>query len=126
MVPVGERTAASEDSAAVAAGAATTEQEDVAEGDKSQGEEKEADVSQVTHVSAWEGVLQESGQIQQPKRGKATAALSPQVQPLQIRPVAWLMFSWDGPRKISHRLSFLLSPYFGLCLPLCLCTPLGL
>ncbi|KAI1242994.1 hypothetical protein IHE44_0000559 [Lamprotornis superbus] len=41
-----ERTAASEDSAAVAAGAATTEQEDVAEGDKPQGEEKEADVSQ--------------------------------------------------------------------------------
>ncbi|NXB06126.1 AMPH protein, partial [Cnemophilus loriae] len=36
-------TAASEDSAA---GAATTEQEDVAEGDKPQGEEKEADVSQ--------------------------------------------------------------------------------
>ncbi|NWV96808.1 AMPH protein, partial [Machaerirhynchus nigripectus] len=36
----------SEDSAAVAAGAATTEQEDVAEGDKPQGEEKEADVSQ--------------------------------------------------------------------------------
>ncbi|XP_058687905.1 amphiphysin [Poecile atricapillus] len=46
VVPVGERTAASEDSAAVAAGAATTEQEDVAEGDKPQGEEKEADVSQ--------------------------------------------------------------------------------
>ncbi|TRZ17917.1 hypothetical protein HGM15179_009187 [Zosterops borbonicus] len=46
VAPVGERTAASEDSAAVAAGAATTEQEDVAEGDKSQGEEKEADVSQ--------------------------------------------------------------------------------
>ncbi|NXR48070.1 AMPH protein, partial [Hippolais icterina] len=39
-------TAASEDSAAVAAGAATTEQEDVAEGDKPQGEEKEADMSQ--------------------------------------------------------------------------------
>uniref|UniRef100_A0A8C0ZGE5 Amphiphysin n=1 Tax=Cyanistes caeruleus TaxID=156563 RepID=A0A8C0ZGE5_CYACU len=46
VVPVGERTATSEDSAAVAAGAATTEQEDVAEGDKPQGEEKEADVSQ--------------------------------------------------------------------------------
>uniref|UniRef100_A0A8C9NXD8 Amphiphysin n=2 Tax=Serinus canaria TaxID=9135 RepID=A0A8C9NXD8_SERCA len=46
VVPVGERTAASEDSAAVAAGAATTEQEDVAEGDKPQGEEKEADMSQ--------------------------------------------------------------------------------
>ncbi|KAM7069872.1 amphiphysin isoform 2-T2 [Acridotheres tristis] len=46
VVPVGERTAASEDSAAVAAGAATTEQEDVAEGDKPQGEEKETDVSQ--------------------------------------------------------------------------------
>ncbi|XP_053827598.1 amphiphysin isoform X1 [Vidua macroura] len=46
LVPVGERTAASEDSAAVAAGAATTEQEDVAEGDKPQGEEKEADMSQ--------------------------------------------------------------------------------
>ncbi|XP_010397626.2 amphiphysin isoform X7 [Corvus cornix cornix] len=45
VVPVGE-TVASEDSAAVAAGAATTEQEDVAEGDKPQGEEKEADVSQ--------------------------------------------------------------------------------
>ncbi|NXB97347.1 AMPH protein, partial [Vidua chalybeata] len=39
-------TAASEDSAAVAAGAATTEQEDVAEGDKPQEEEKEADMSQ--------------------------------------------------------------------------------
>ncbi|NXE61830.1 AMPH protein, partial [Calcarius ornatus] len=39
-------TAVSEDSAAVAAGAATTEQEDVAEGDKPQGEEKEADMSQ--------------------------------------------------------------------------------
>ncbi|NXH02815.1 AMPH protein, partial [Loxia leucoptera] len=39
-------TAASEDSAAVAAGAATTEQEDVAEGDKPQGEEKEADMFQ--------------------------------------------------------------------------------
>ncbi|KAF1526726.1 Amphiphysin, partial [Eudyptes sclateri] len=42
--------AAAEDSAAVAAGAgdgvATTKQEDVAEGDKAQGEEKEADVSQ--------------------------------------------------------------------------------
>ncbi|XP_037981416.1 amphiphysin isoform X11 [Motacilla alba alba] len=46
VVPVGERTGASEDSAAVAAGAATTEQEDVAEGDKAQGEEKEADMSQ--------------------------------------------------------------------------------
>nr|XP_030121211.1 amphiphysin isoform X2 [Taeniopygia guttata] len=41
-VPVGERIAASEESAAVAAGAATTEQEDIAEGDKPQGEEKEA------------------------------------------------------------------------------------
>lgn len=51
-MPVGESTAVSEDSAAVAAGAATTEQEDVAEGDKPQGEEKEADMSQVTHVSA--------------------------------------------------------------------------
>ncbi|NXP38557.1 AMPH protein, partial [Leiothrix lutea] len=39
-------TAPSEDSAAVAAGAATTEQADVAEGDKPQGEEKEADMSQ--------------------------------------------------------------------------------
>ncbi|NXI18584.1 AMPH protein, partial [Irena cyanogastra] len=38
--------AASEDNAAVAAGTATTEQEDVAEGDKPQGEEKEADMSQ--------------------------------------------------------------------------------
>lgn len=76
MVPIGE-TAASEDNAAVAAGAATTEQEDVAEGDKPQGEEKEADVSQVTHVSAWESVLGEAGQIQQPERGKATAALCP-------------------------------------------------
>ncbi|KAL9869085.1 amphiphysin isoform 3-T3 [Geothlypis trichas] len=46
VVPVGESTAVSEDSAAVAAGAATTEQEDVAEGDKPQGEEKEADMSQ--------------------------------------------------------------------------------
>ncbi|XP_002198960.3 amphiphysin isoform X1 [Taeniopygia guttata] len=42
QVPVGERIAASEDSAAGAAGAATTEQEDIAEGDKPQGEEKEA------------------------------------------------------------------------------------
>ncbi|KGL89928.1 Amphiphysin, partial [Charadrius vociferus] len=44
------KTAAAEDGAAVAAGAgdgaATTEQEGVAEGDKAQGEEKEADVSQ--------------------------------------------------------------------------------
>lgn len=104
MAPVGERTAPSEDSAAVAAGAATTEQEDVAEGDKPQGEEKEADVSQVTHVSAWEAVLGESGQIQQPKRGKATIALYPQVKPVQVQPVAWLMFSWDGPRKVSHTL----------------------
>ncbi|NWS34476.1 AMPH protein, partial [Polioptila caerulea] len=39
-------TAASEDSVAVAAGAATTEQEDVEEGDKRQGEEKGADMSQ--------------------------------------------------------------------------------
>uniref|UniRef100_A0A8C3QU34 Amphiphysin n=1 Tax=Cyanoderma ruficeps TaxID=181631 RepID=A0A8C3QU34_9PASS len=46
VAPVGERTAPSEDSAAVAAGAATTEQEDVAEADKPQGEEKEADMSQ--------------------------------------------------------------------------------
>ncbi|RMC05502.1 hypothetical protein DUI87_18695 [Hirundo rustica rustica] len=46
VVPVGERTVGSEDSAAVAAGAATTEREDVAEGDKPQGEEKEADMSQ--------------------------------------------------------------------------------
>ncbi|XP_036253044.1 amphiphysin isoform X1 [Molothrus ater] len=46
VMPVGESTAVSEDSAAVAAGAATTEQEDVAEGDKPQGEEKEADMSQ--------------------------------------------------------------------------------
>ncbi|RLW11538.1 hypothetical protein DV515_00001835 [Chloebia gouldiae] len=46
LVPVGERIAASEDSAAVTAGAATTEQEDIAEGDKPQGEEKEADMSQ--------------------------------------------------------------------------------
>ncbi|NXQ55108.1 AMPH protein, partial [Anthoscopus minutus] len=40
------KAAASEDGVAVAAGAATTEQEDVAEGDKPQGEEKEADMSQ--------------------------------------------------------------------------------
>ncbi|XP_054129519.1 amphiphysin isoform X1 [Melozone crissalis] len=46
VMPVGESTTVSEDSAAVAAGAATTEQEDVAEGDKPQGEEKEADMSQ--------------------------------------------------------------------------------
>ncbi|NXH44986.1 AMPH protein, partial [Dicaeum eximium] len=46
VVPVGETTAASEDSAAVAAEAATTEQENGAEGDKPQGEEKEADTSQ--------------------------------------------------------------------------------
>lgn len=67
----------SEESAAVAAGAATTEQQDVAEGDKPQGEEKEGDMSQVTHVSAWESVLGESGQIGQPERGKATATLCP-------------------------------------------------
>uniref|UniRef100_A0A8C5IY27 Amphiphysin n=1 Tax=Junco hyemalis TaxID=40217 RepID=A0A8C5IY27_JUNHY len=46
VMPVGESTTVPEDSAAVAAGAATTEQEDVAEGDKPQGEEKEADMSQ--------------------------------------------------------------------------------
>ncbi|XP_069625955.1 amphiphysin isoform X6 [Haliaeetus albicilla] len=48
VVPVTEGAAAAEDSAAVAAGAgaATTEQEGVAEGDKPQGEEKEVDVSQ--------------------------------------------------------------------------------
>nr|XP_009941372.1 PREDICTED: amphiphysin [Opisthocomus hoazin] len=50
VVPVTEGVAAAEDGAAVAAGAgdsaATTEQEGVAEGDKPQGEEKEADVSQ--------------------------------------------------------------------------------
>ncbi|KAM6210291.1 amphiphysin isoform 2-T2 [Sarcoramphus papa] len=50
VVPVTEGAAAAEDGAAVAAGAgdgaATTEQEGVAEGDKPQGEEKEADVSQ--------------------------------------------------------------------------------
>ncbi|XP_039571056.1 amphiphysin isoform X4 [Passer montanus] len=46
VVSFGEGTAASEDSAAVAGGAATTKQEDVAEGDKPQGEEKEADMSQ--------------------------------------------------------------------------------
>ncbi|XP_074939775.1 amphiphysin isoform X4 [Phalacrocorax aristotelis] len=49
-VPATEGAAAAEYSAAVAAGAgdgaATTEQEGVAEGDKAQGEEKEADVSQ--------------------------------------------------------------------------------
>ncbi|XP_009320176.1 PREDICTED: amphiphysin, partial [Pygoscelis adeliae] len=49
-VPATEGAAAAEDSAAVAAGAgdgvATTKQEGVAEGDKAQGEEKEADVSQ--------------------------------------------------------------------------------
>ncbi|NXW57394.1 AMPH protein, partial [Eurystomus gularis] len=50
VVPVTEGAAAAEDIVAVAAGAddgtATTEQEGVAEGDKPQGEEKEADVSQ--------------------------------------------------------------------------------
>uniref|UniRef100_A0A8B9NI06 SH3 domain-containing protein n=1 Tax=Accipiter nisus TaxID=211598 RepID=A0A8B9NI06_9AVES len=48
VVPVTEGAVAAEDSAAVAAGAdaATTEQEGVAEGDKPQGEEKEADMSQ--------------------------------------------------------------------------------
>ncbi|XP_042662343.1 amphiphysin isoform X9 [Tyto alba] len=50
VVPVTEGAVAAEDSVAVAAGAgdgaATTEQEGVAEGDKPQGEEKEADVSQ--------------------------------------------------------------------------------
>ncbi|XP_075601472.1 amphiphysin isoform X2 [Balearica regulorum gibbericeps] len=49
-VPATEGAAEAEDSAAVAAGAgdgaATAEQEGVAEGDKAQGEEKEADVSQ--------------------------------------------------------------------------------
>lgn len=35
-------------------------------------------------------------------------------QPVQGRPVAKLVFSW-GPRKVSHRVSFLLSPCFGLC-----------
>ncbi|NXI53311.1 AMPH protein, partial [Chloroceryle aenea] len=50
VVPVTEGAAAVEDMVAVAAGAgegtATTEQEDVVEGDKPEGEEKEADVSQ--------------------------------------------------------------------------------
>ncbi|NXH12162.1 AMPH protein, partial [Bucco capensis] len=50
VVPVTEGAVAAEDSGAVPAGAAaagaTTEQEGVAEGDKPQGEEKEADVSQ--------------------------------------------------------------------------------
>ncbi|NWX13799.1 AMPH protein, partial [Aegotheles bennettii] len=50
LVPAAESAAAAEDSEAVASGAgdsaATTEQEGVAEGDKPQGEEKEADVSQ--------------------------------------------------------------------------------
>ncbi|XP_071660852.1 amphiphysin isoform X6 [Patagioenas fasciata] len=50
VVPVTEGAAAAEASAAVAAGAgdsaATTEQEGVAEGDKPQGEEKEADITQ--------------------------------------------------------------------------------
>ncbi|XP_050176040.1 amphiphysin isoform X2 [Myiozetetes cayanensis] len=50
VVPVDEGAAASEDSLAVAAGAGdgttATEQENVAEGDKLQGEEKESDVSQ--------------------------------------------------------------------------------
>ncbi|NXY04967.1 AMPH protein, partial [Pteruthius melanotis] len=41
-----DETEASEDSVAVAAGAATTEQEDIAEGEKPQGAEKDADVSQ--------------------------------------------------------------------------------
>ncbi|KFM03626.1 Amphiphysin, partial [Aptenodytes forsteri] len=49
-IPATEGAAAAEDSAAVAAGAgdgvATTKQEGVAEGDKAQGEEKDADVSQ--------------------------------------------------------------------------------
>lgn len=58
---------AAEDSVAVPAGAgdiaAITEQEGVAEGDKPQGEEKEADVSQVTRVGTWERVLGESGQV---------------------------------------------------------------
>lgn len=60
MLPVTEGAVAAEDGAAVAEGAgdraATTEQEGVAEGDKPQGEEKEADVSQVTHASAREYV----------------------------------------------------------------------
>ncbi|XP_010190863.1 PREDICTED: amphiphysin-like, partial [Mesitornis unicolor] len=50
VIPVTEGAAAAEDGVAVAAGAGggatTTEQEGVAEGDKPQGEEKEADVSQ--------------------------------------------------------------------------------
>lgn len=81
MVPITEGAAAAEDGAAVAAGAgdgaATTEQEGVAEGDKPQGEEKEADVSQVTHVSARESVLGESGQIQQPERQGCCRSVSP-------------------------------------------------
>ncbi|XP_071417664.1 amphiphysin isoform X3 [Pithys albifrons albifrons] len=50
VAPVGERAVTSEDSVAMAAGAgdgaAAAEQEGIAEGDKPQGEEKEADVSQ--------------------------------------------------------------------------------
>ena len=109
MVPVTEGVAAAEDGAAVAAGAgdsaATTEQEGVAEGDKPQGEEKEADVSQVTHVGAWESVLGELGQIQQSKRGKAAAALCPQVQP-----AARLRLSWGSSGRGPHKVSLLLSP----------------
>lgn len=109
---------AAEDSAAVAAGAgaATTEQEGVAEGDKPQGEEKEADVSQVTHVGAWESVLGESGQIQQLEKGKAAAALCPQGQT-----VATLRLSWDSPGAthtfLSESLIWVAPAFVPLCSP---------
>lgn len=54
-----EGTAAAEDSLTVAAGAgdgAVTEKEAVTEGEEPQGEEKEADASQVTHAATWESV----------------------------------------------------------------------
>lgn len=86
-------------------GVATTKQEGVAEGDKAQGEEKEADVSQVTHVGARESVLGESGQIQKPERGKAAAALCPHIQQ-----VARVRLSWDSPGRAPHGVSLLLSP----------------
>lgn len=98
-----------EGSAAVAAGAgdgvATTEQEGVAEGDKPQGEEREADVSQVTRVSAWGSLLWGSGQIQLPKGAEAVAALCPQVQQ-----VARLRFYWISLGRGPHSVPLLVSP----------------
>lgn len=68
MVTAADGAVTVEDGVVVAAGAgegaAPTEQEAAAEGDKPQGEEKEVDVSQVPPVVAW-GSSRESSQIQQ-------------------------------------------------------------